>query len=565
MKSNLCSVDKSSKISCFIKLIETLFLIALCLAIFKASAEISSALIFTLENLAGAITVTAVNDLPVATNLSYTLDEAGSIVIDYAGTDAETAANDLDFVKLSDPTNGSITVANGVTTYTHNGSETTSDSFTFAAYDGTVQSAAGTVSITLNPVNSAPIVSAVAFTINEDASTTFNLGASSTEPEGQTMTYSISTPTNGTASVNAGTGEVSYDHDGSETTTDTFTFTATDSEGLASAAGTITVTLNPVNDAPVIADATLNVDQYDELTFSVPGTDAEGSSLTYTIVTNPSQGTLEDNGSGSYTYYNDSTADLTGSSTTDTFVVKANDGTVDSANKTLTFTIAGIDESIPQIILTSNTNSLTETDAGGGTLTVNAILVSNSFYSNRRDMNADPVAVGATNSLGYKYLGEYGGHKYYFKGDWKSNSDAKSEAASHGGYLWTIESAAEETAVYNLLAAQSIGHANIFLGLNHDYTDTTWKWINGHPFSGEYTKWNGYDATTDSSGFLTKPVVKWYDSGWQNFGVDTSGYVLIEFDNNVTASSDITFDVAATNSSTATVSVTSSLFVFSDV
>ena len=118
------------------------------------------------------------------------------------------------------------------------------------------------------------------------------------------MTYTISTPTNGTASVNAGTGEVSYDHDGSETTTDTFTFTATDSEGLASAAGTITVTLNPVNDAPVIADATLNVDQYDELTFSVPGTDAEGSSLTYTIVTNPSQGTLEDNGSGSYTYYN---------------------------------------------------------------------------------------------------------------------------------------------------------------------------------------------------------------------------------------------------------------------
>jgi VCBS repeat-containing protein len=512
---------------------------------------------FTVENLAGAITVTAVNDLPVATNLSYTLDEAGSIVIDYAGTDAETAANDLDFVKLSDPTNGSITVANGVTTYTHNGSETTSDSFTFAAYDGTVQSAAGTVSITLNPVNSAPIVSAVAFTIDEDASTTFNLGASSTEPEGQTMTYAISTPTNGTASVNAGTGEVSYDHDGSETTTDTFTFTATDSEGLASAAGTITVTLNPINDAPVIADATLNVDQYDELTFLVPGADAEGSSLTYTIVTNPSQGTLEDNGSGSYTYYNDSTADLTGSSTTDTFVVKANDGTVDSANKTLTFTIAGIDETIPQIILTSDTNSLTETDAGGGTLTVNAILVSNSFYSNRRDMNADPVAVGATNSLGYKYVGEYGGHKYYYKtgsNDWKTNSDAKAMAAAQGGYLWTIESEAEQTAVRNLLNAQSISQNDIWLGLNHDYTDETWKWINGHAFSGEYVNWNSYDATEDSSGFITKPVVRHSSWGWRNYGINDGGRILIEFDNNVTASSDITFNVAATNSSTATVS-----------
>jgi VCBS repeat-containing protein len=511
---------------------------------------------FSVENLAGAITVTAINDVPVATNLSYSLNEASSIVIDYAGTDAETAAVDLDFVKLSDPTNGSITVANGVTTYTHDGSETTLDSFTFAAYDGTVQSSAGTVSITLNPVNSAPIVSAVAFTINEDATTTFNLGASSTEPEGQTMTYAISNPTNGTATVNAGTGEVSYDHDGSETTTDTFTFTATDSDGLASAAGTITVTLNPVNDAPIIANATLNVDQYDELTFSVPGSDAEGSSLTYTIITNPSQGTLEDNGSGSYTYYNDSTADLTDSSTTDTFVVKANDGTVDSANKTLTFTIAGIDESIPQIILTSNTTSLTETDAGGGTLTVNAILVSNSFYSNRRDMNADPVAVGATNSLGYKYIGEYAGHKYYYKtssDDWKTNSDAKAMAATQGGYLWTIESEAEQTAVRNLLNTQSINNNDIWLGLNHDYTDKTWKWINGHSFTGEYVNWNSYDATEDASNFITKPVVKHNSNGWRNHDVNEGGRILIEFDNNVTASSDITFNVAAAGSSSATV------------
>ena len=105
--------------------------------------------------------------------------------------------------------------------------------------------------------------------------------------------------------------------------------------------------------------------------------------MAYTIITNPSQGTLEDNGSGSYTYYNDTSSDITGSSATDTFVVKVNDGTTDSDNKTLTFTIAGIDASLPQIILTAASTSLTETAAGGATLTVNAVLIDNSFYSNK--------------------------------------------------------------------------------------------------------------------------------------------------------------------------------------
>ena len=152
---------------------------------------------------------------------------------------------------VDSPENGSLsTSSGGVTTYTHDGSETTSDTFTYASYDGTVQGVAGTVTFTINPVNSAPVVSAVTFTIDEDASTTVNLSATSSEPEGQSMTYAITTPTNGTASVDASSGVVTYDHNGSETSSDTFTYTATDSDGLASSSGTVTVTLNPINDAP---------------------------------------------------------------------------------------------------------------------------------------------------------------------------------------------------------------------------------------------------------------------------------------------------------------------------
>ena len=400
---------------------------------------------FTIDNLTGTITVSPVNDIPTATDLSINIDEASSTVVDFSGSDAE--GSDLDFAVLTQPTNGSLSTVDGVTTYTHDGSETTTDSFTFESFDGTAKSAAGTVSFTFNPVNSAPTVTAIAFTIDENAQTSFNLGASSTEPEGQTMTYAISNPTNGSATLDASTGEVTYTHDGSETISDAFTFTATDSDDLASTAGTITVTLTPVNDAPEITVTTFNVDQYDNVTFNIPVTDDDSNSFTYSIVTDPSQGSLEDNGSGSYTYYNDTDADIEGSNTLDTFVVQVNDGSANSAETTLTFDVAGIDQTKPQIILTSDSSSITETDAGGATLTVNAILVSNDFYSNKRDMDADPVAVGSVNSLGYTYVGEYGGKKYYYKDDWKNNSDAKNEAKNQGGYLWTIESAAEESAV----------------------------------------------------------------------------------------------------------------------
>src|SRR2546428_366800 len=98
---------------------------------------------------------------PRSTPFPYTTLSRSSVLAN--DTDAE--ANTLTAAKLSDPAHGSVTLnADGTFSYSHDGSETASDSFTYKACDnGTTNgspdgkcSGTATVSITVTPVNDAP-------------------------------------------------------------------------------------------------------------------------------------------------------------------------------------------------------------------------------------------------------------------------------------------------------------------------------------------------------------------------------------------------------------------------
>ena len=520
---------------------------------------------FTVSDLAGTISVTAVNDVPVVSALEYTLDEAGSQVLAFVSTDAES--DSVTYSVSTDPTNGTVVSSDGVFTYTHNGSESSSDTFQYIANDGTGDSQPVSVTITVSPVNDAPVVTAGTISLNEGSNSSITLSAS--DAEGDAMTYAIATaPTNGTVTLDAATGALTYTHSGGENTSDTFTFTSSDS-ALTSSAGTVTVTVTAVNDAPVISADTFAVDQFDEVTFNIPATDAEGNSLTYTIETDPTKGTLLDNGGGSFTYFNNTpTSDYTDDSdaaevTTDTFVVKANDGSLDSADTTLTFNVTEIDTTIPQVLLTSSASSMTETSDGSASLTVNAVLISNDFYSVRRDMNAAPVSAGAENSLGLIYIGESNGKKYYVSKDECCDSNsvngreqystASTAASNFGGYLAVFETETEQTNVNNLLKAQSLAGNQFWIGYQYNYESPAgFRWANG---------WTG-DGTlyTDSANFdvSDSPVSRRYvyfqsssssDNGyWDNTASGNYRYIL-EFDNNVSAESGKAVDLVITTNS----------------
>ena len=118
---------------------------------------------------------------------------------------------------------------------------------TFKANDTLLDSNIATVSITVNAVNDAPVADDQAVTTDEDTAAAITLTAS--DVDGDTLTYGVVTgPSNGTLSGTA--PNLSYTPSADYHGADSFTFKANDTL-LDSNVATVTITVTPVNDAPV--------------------------------------------------------------------------------------------------------------------------------------------------------------------------------------------------------------------------------------------------------------------------------------------------------------------------
>ena len=150
--------------------------------------------------------------------------------------------------------------------------------------------------------------------------------ANDTDGEGDVLTaVLVSDVGNGSLKL-ATDGSFTYVHDDGETS-DSFTYSAHDGE-VDSGVAIVTITVNPVNDAPDATADTYTVAEGGTLTgLSATGllgndTDAENDELTATLLAEPSNGILTLNPDGSFTYVHD------GSETTrDSFRYRADDGT----------------------------------------------------------------------------------------------------------------------------------------------------------------------------------------------------------------------------------------------
>ncbi|MCA9148976.1 MAG: tandem-95 repeat protein, partial [Planctomycetales bacterium] len=333
------------------------------------------------------ITVAAVNDAPTAADDSYTVDEDTTLIVTTAGVlsnDSDIDNTTLTAHVVTGPTSGSLTLnSDGSFTYTPNANFSGTDAFDYVASDGIANSTSATVTITVAPMNDAPVANTDNYVTDEDTPFTLILGellVNDTDIDGDALTARlISLPAHGTLSENID-GSLTYTPDENYNGSDSFIYLANDGT-VDSNEGTVNITINPVNDAPVASDDNYLIGENATLTIGAPGvlgndSDVEGSPLTAVLAVGPSHGTLTFNADGSFDY----TPDLNYSGL-DSFTYVANDGVANSLTATVNITITAINHApiaVDDSYITSEDTVLTislpgllgnDTDVDGNTLT----------------------------------------------------------------------------------------------------------------------------------------------------------------------------------------------------
>ena len=315
---------------------------------------------------------TSTNAAPAATAQSVATNEDTAKAVTLSGSDPD--GNALTFSIVASPSHGTLGAIGTVTctgtpsscsatvTYTPAANFNGSDSFSFKVNDGTADSPAATVSITVDPVNDAPTFTKGADqTVPEDASAqtvpgwATAISAGPSDEAAQTLTFSMTNDNNQLFTVQptvASNGTLTFtpvaDASGSATVTVKLADDGgTANGGVDSSQQTFTITVTPVNDAPSFtkgSDQSVNEDAgAQSVTGWATGVSAGPNEGTQTVsfqITNNTNAALFSAGpavdaAGNLTYT--AAADANGSATI-TLVIKDDGGTANG----------GVDTSAPQ-------------------------------------------------------------------------------------------------------------------------------------------------------------------------------------------------------------------------
>ncbi|MEM9534335.1 MAG: Ig-like domain-containing protein [Cyanobacteria bacterium P01_A01_bin.3] len=323
----------------------------------------------------------SLNDPPIAVNDVFNGNEDspinGNVLADNgSGVDSDPDDNPLEIAAVNGSTSavgnataiasGALVTLNSDGTFTYDpdgafdeldSGATATDTFTYTLSNGQGGLDTATVTLNLTGVNDSPTVTTnTGATVDEGGTNILRRGRlEATDPDDGTpgLTFTITSPTsNGRielvadpgnsitsftqADING--GRVQYVHDGSETASDSFDFSVADQgeDGATADTGTFTFTITPINDPPEAMDDTASTLEDTQVAIDVLDNDldVEGDTISIESFTQPSNGTLQDNGRGTLDYTPN--LDFTGS---DSFTYTITDGNGGSDTATVNITV----------------------------------------------------------------------------------------------------------------------------------------------------------------------------------------------------------------------------------
>ena len=205
------------------------------------------------------ITVTAVNDAPVAVANTLTVDEDSSISnTDVIANDTDVEDDTLTLTAVSTDGTGTVAVnSDGLSVdYTPAANFNGTETITYTVSDGT-DTSEGTFTITVTAVNDAPVAIEDSLEVIEDSTlTSTDVIANDTDIDGDTLSLTaVSTDGTGTVAVNSDGLSVDYTPAANFNGTETITYTVSDGTDTSEGTFTVTVTSNDLDE-----DGVLNVD-----------------------------------------------------------------------------------------------------------------------------------------------------------------------------------------------------------------------------------------------------------------------------------------------------------------
>ncbi|HET8829284.1 MAG TPA: Ig-like domain-containing protein, partial [Pelobium sp.] len=200
--------------------------------------------------------------------------------------------------------NGEVSLnADGSFTYTPNKNFYGIEYFVYEVNDGDLKSDFAQVTIMVTQVNDPPSATTDGFETQEDVPVNGFVGINDSDPESEPLRYVVTNqPSSGTLIFNPD-GTFIYTPEENYKGTVTFDYQVCDSEGLCDQA-TVTIVVIPVNDAPIAGDDKFSLQRNGQVSETVTAndSDADGESLQFTKLTDPSNGTVTFNANGTFTY-----------------------------------------------------------------------------------------------------------------------------------------------------------------------------------------------------------------------------------------------------------------------
>lgn len=328
-----------------------------------------------------SLTVENTNDAPVASGVIATTNEDTGVTITPSFTDLDNAQGAADTATISigsNPAHGSVVVnANGTISYTPDADYFGTDSFQYIVTDAAGASSIATATVTVNAVNDAPVAADAAANATEGGAVVAGT-VTATDVDGPSLSFSLNNPApaglsfNPNGSFTFNPADQAYNSlAAGQTQTINVAFTATD--GSATDGGLLVITVTGTNDAPTASAVTATgAEDGGAITVTAITSDVDaGDTATFSIGSNPANGTVVNNGNGTFSYTPN--ANFNG---VDSFQYIVTDSQGASAIATATITVSAVNDApVSADVVVSSledqvvTGQLAATDVDGDQLT----------------------------------------------------------------------------------------------------------------------------------------------------------------------------------------------------